>query len=66
MSILGYIFTITDNIYYLICFSMFGGEYSFFKFWLETLKLWLIFVLSYVLAISIPITSLIELEVNPF
>ena len=66
MSILGYIFTITDNIYYLICFIMFGGEYSFFKYWLETLKLRLIFVLSYVLAISIPITSLIELEVNPF
>ena len=46
MSILGYIFTITDNIYYLICFGMFGREYSFFKFRLETLKIRLIFALS--------------------
>ena len=38
MSILGYIFTITDNIYYLICLSMFGREYSFFKFRLETFE----------------------------
>ena len=44
---------------------MFGREYSFFKFRLETLKLRLIFALK-VLAISIPITSLIELEVNLF
>ena len=45
---------------------MFGRKYSFSKFSLETLKLRLIFALSKVLTISVPITSLTELEVNPF